>query len=125
MRLRVVFSMAAAAVVLLGSTSCSMRRYPTEIHFTVAVHVCPPSSSDCYDLRVPNVEVNAVPEARGSQRSGVTNEAGDLVLTIDPGVYVVTARTFVVKSGQLTEKVTVQGGQTASAKLVGEMVALS
>lgn len=124
LRRRMIYGAAAlAAVVALGAAAWSVQhaRRPTEISVIVSIKVCPPSSSDCYLLRVPDADV--VINGRAFAKNIATNSSGSASTTLPGGgKYSVTARSFIVKGTQLEGSVEAKIHENNVVNLVGEIV---
>jgi hypothetical protein len=117
---------ATVTFMLMNMSACRLRNEPTYIHAVVTVRVCPASSSDCYNLRVPSADIAAAPTDRrtGPAVTGVVDEAGEASLRLQPGEYNISAQSFALKGGETSVKATAVIGKTTTVRLVGDLVAL-
>lgn len=97
-------------------------RSKAELSIIVSVHVCPTNSSDCYDLRVPNVDV--LVKGPDKTHVGVTDARGEIQFTVhSEGQYRVQANSFVMRNGVAERQVEVSFRRQNSAKLIADIAA--
>ncbi|MEV4704675.1 hypothetical protein [Actinoplanes sp. NPDC049316] len=119
---RVAF-IALAAVVLMGAVAVYLVRFrdPTTVSVAVSVKVCPPSSSDCYQLPVPNAEV--LVQGKNFKALADTDSSGVAKFRVPgAGAYTATARSFVIKGTELEGRVDANLHETKTIDLIGELV---